>query len=86
MTRETNGELCFRTPLGRVLAVVPQPPAVPTDPVGELYTRNSALGLRIDAHTSMPSWLGERLDLGYAIDVLHPLANEKRELAARDQR
>jgi hypothetical protein len=22
----------------------------------------------------MPSWLGERLDLGYAIDVLHPLA------------
>jgi hypothetical protein len=26
----------------------------------------------------MPSWLGERLDLGYAIDVLHPRAvNEK---------
>jgi hypothetical protein len=23
---------------------------------------------------STPSWQGERLDLGYAIDVLHPLA------------
>jgi hypothetical protein len=21
------------------------------------------------------SWLGERLDIGYALDVLHPLAN-----------
>ena len=24
----------------------------------------------------MPSWLGERLDVAYAIDVLHPLASE----------
>jgi hypothetical protein len=24
----------------------------------------------------MPSWLGERLDLGYAISVLHPLARQ----------
>jgi hypothetical protein len=23
----------------------------------------------------MPNWDGERLDVGYAIDVLHPLAN-----------
>jgi hypothetical protein len=23
----------------------------------------------------MPLWSGERLDVGYAIDVLHPLAN-----------
>jgi len=22
----------------------------------------------------MPGWLGERLDVGWAIDVLHPLA------------
>jgi len=22
----------------------------------------------------MPGWLGERLDVGYAIDVLHPVA------------
>jgi len=26
------------------------------------------------AETGTPSWLGERLDVGWAIDVLHPLA------------
>jgi hypothetical protein len=26
----------------------------------------------------MPSWLGEPLDVGYAIDVLHPLATGER--------
>jgi len=25
--------------------------------------------------TSMPRWQGERLNVGYAIDVLHPLAS-----------
>jgi len=24
-----------------------------------------------------PGWLGERLDVGWAIDVLHPLANPR---------
>jgi 5-methylcytosine-specific restriction endonuclease McrA len=78
LTRAANGDLCFRTPQGRALAVVPDAPSVPSDPVEELCTLNDALGLRIGPHTSMPSWLGERLDLGYAIDVLHPLANEQR--------
>jgi len=31
-------------------------------------------GLDIHARTAMPGWLGERLDVGWAIDVLHPLA------------
>jgi hypothetical protein len=35
---------------------------------------NDAAGLELNAHTATPSWLGERLDVGYAIDVLHPLA------------
>lgn len=55
---------------------------MPVDAAGELRMRNDALGLRIDAQTATPSWLGERLDLGYAIDALHPLANEKRRLTA----
>jgi hypothetical protein len=42
--------------------------------VTALRTANDALGLRIDARTSTPGWLGERLDVGYAIDVLHRLA------------
>ena len=31
-------------------------------------------GLHLHARTAMPSWPGDRLDVGYAIDVLHPLA------------
>ena len=74
LTREANGDLSFRTPLGRLLAVVAAPPAVPADPVGELRAQNDALGLTIHAHTATPSWLGERLALDHAIGVLHPLA------------
>jgi 5-methylcytosine-specific restriction endonuclease McrA len=74
LTREANGDLSFRTPLGRLLAVVAAPPAVPADPVGELRAQNDTLGLTIHAHTTTPSWLGERLDLDHAIGVLHPLA------------
>jgi hypothetical protein len=36
---------------------------------------NRAQRLAIDAWTACPSWLGERLDLGWAIDVLHPACN-----------
>jgi hypothetical protein len=31
-------------------------------------------GLRLHARTACPGWLGERLDLAWAIGVLHPLA------------
>jgi hypothetical protein len=44
------------------------------DPVKVLRARHDAEGLAVDAHTATPGWLGERLDVGYAIDVLHPLA------------
>jgi hypothetical protein len=40
-----------------------------------LVAANRAHGLAIDARTSLPSWCGERLDLGWAIGVLHPAAN-----------
>jgi hypothetical protein len=39
-----------------------------------LRQRHNALGLHIDARTSTPTWAGERLDLEYAISVMHPLA------------
>jgi hypothetical protein len=74
VTREASGELSFRTPHGRPLPAVAPPTAAPTAPAERLRTDNEALGIRIDAHTSTPSWLGERLDLGYAISVMHPLA------------
>jgi hypothetical protein len=74
MAREPSGDLSFRTPQGWLLPAVPPPPPVPAQPADDLRAQNSTLGLHIDPLTSKPSWLGERLDLGYAIDVLHPLA------------
>ena len=72
--RESDGELHFRRPDGRHLPEVPLPPPVPGDPAQALRARHVADGLTLHARTAMPSWLGERLDLGWAIDVLHPLA------------
>jgi hypothetical protein len=70
--RCADGTLQFRRPDGRPFPDVPPTPAVPAAPCEELRAQQQALG--IDARTSMPGWLGERLDVGYAISVLHPLA------------
>ena len=72
--RQPDGALQFRRPDGRLLPEVPPPAAVPADPVQALRARHDAQGLRLHARTACPSWLGERLDVGWAIDVLHPLA------------
>ena len=66
--------MSFRRPAGRLLADVPPPPAVPHDPVHTLRARNEASGLRLPARTAWPGWQGEHLDVGWAIDVLHPQA------------
>jgi len=72
--RQPDGELRFRRPDGRLLPAVPPPAAIPADPVQTLRARHDAQGLRLHARTASPGWLGERLDVGWAIDVLHPLA------------
>jgi hypothetical protein len=46
---------------------------VPAAPCETLRARHE--NLEIHARTAMPGWLGERLDVGYAISVLHPLAS-----------
>ena len=74
VARQPDGALEFRRPDGRVLPDVPPAPAVPADPLHSLLTTNVGHGLQIDAHTSRVGWLGERLDVAWAIDVLHPLA------------
>ena len=73
-----TGELCFRRPNGEAIpeTVVPSPLSV--DAVAVLRAQNEANGIHIDARTSKPDWLGERLDLGWAIDVLHPAATGER--------
>jgi hypothetical protein len=72
--RGPDDTLQFRRPDGRPVPEVPPAPAVPADPVGALRARHAAQGLHLDARTTRPRWLGERLDLVWAIDVLHPLA------------
>jgi hypothetical protein len=42
--------------------------------VDSLRAQNDEGALHIDARTSMPGWQGERLDVGWAISVLHPRA------------
>ena len=74
--RLADGELRFRRPNAWILPDVPPPAPVPADPVERLHERHAEQGLRIHARTACPTWLGERLDLGYAIDVLHPLAQK----------
>jgi len=72
--RLPDGELRFRRPDGKLLPDAPSPAAVPADPIHALRMQHDAQELHIHARTAMPNWLGERLNVGYAIDVLHPLA------------
>jgi hypothetical protein len=72
--RQPEGTLRFRRPDGQLLPEVPLPSEVPDDPVKALRARHAENGLVLHARTAMPGWLGERLDVGWAIDVLHPLA------------
>jgi 5-methylcytosine-specific restriction endonuclease McrA len=77
--RQPDGQLQFRRPNGWVILDVPLSPDSPGDPVAAVRERNAASGLAPHARTAMPGWLGERLDVGYAIDVLHPRARETRD-------
>ncbi len=74
MERQADRELRFWRPDGRVVPQVPPAAAVPADPIHVLRARHETLGLQIHARSAIPGWLGERLDVGWAIDVLHPLA------------
>jgi len=82
--REPDGALCFRPPDGRPVSEVPAPAAVPDDPVEALRRRSAEERLDIHARTACAGWLGERLDVGWAIDVLHPLATRVERGAAAD--
>jgi 5-methylcytosine-specific restriction endonuclease McrA len=72
--RQPDGELQFRRPDGRLLPAAPPSPKVGEDVVNQLRARHAAQGLHLDGRTAMPGWSGERLNVGYAIDVLHPRA------------
>jgi len=71
--RQADGQLCFLRPDGRPIPDVPAPAAVPGNPTATLQVQNGGAGVQIDGRTAMPGWQGERLDVGWAISVLHPL-------------
>src|SRR5437899_2511137 len=75
--RDACGELRFRRPDGRLVPDVPRAPEVSGDPVKVLLARHDAEGLVIQARITTPGWMGERLDVGYAIDVLHLRCNSE---------
>ena len=72
--RQPDGELCFRRPDGRVVPDIPCSPQTPPDPVSVVRMHNDEAGIVVGPRTAKPLWQGERLNVGYAIDVLHPLA------------
>jgi 5-methylcytosine-specific restriction endonuclease McrA len=74
LDRQPAGELRFRRPDGRLLPEVPPALELRGDSLQLVRAQNEVEGLHLHARTAMPSWLGEPLDVGYAIDVLHPLA------------
>jgi hypothetical protein len=75
--RQPDGELQFRRPNGWIIPEVPRPADLPADPVAVIRARHEENGVALHARSTMPLWQGERLDVGYAIDVLHPLARDE---------
>ncbi|HEU5192494.1 MAG TPA: DUF222 domain-containing protein [Methylomirabilota bacterium] len=73
IARAPDETLHFHRPDGEPLPEAPVPPALGDAPVAALRARHAEAGLRITARTGLPLWLGERLDLGWAIDVLRPV-------------
>ncbi|MGH7552330.1 MAG: HNH endonuclease [Longimicrobiales bacterium] len=65
-----DGELRFHRPDGRALDAAPLAPRLPEDPPANLASAHCALGLEIDESTAMSGWMGERLDLDYAVLTL----------------
>jgi hypothetical protein len=86
VARGPDGTLQFRQPDGRPLPEMPPSAPVLGDPIEALRACHEAQGLRLDARTACPGWLGERLDLGWAIDVLHPRAARGPEGGCLDER
>jgi hypothetical protein len=72
--RLSDGTLRFLRPDGQIVPEVPPPSNVPDQAAPALRMRHEAAGLHLDHRTTCPGWLGERLAVGYAIDVLHPAA------------
>lgn len=68
----TPGRARFTRPDGTELPDVPRRPVAPKAPVRALLARNAKTGVDIGPWTATPDWLGDRLDLDWALFVLRP--------------
>ena len=72
-----NGEARFFWPDGRTLPDAPRSPRWTGAPLAPVLSCLDAARVRIDPHTATPQWHGERVDVGWAIDVMwKPRADE----------
>ena len=67
---DPGGEVAFRWPDGRPFPAAPAAPRWTGPALALTDLRLDAAGIAIGPATATPHWHGERLDLGYAIDVL----------------
>ena len=73
--RLPDGELEVRHPCGYVIPQVPPAPKLAGDSEALLRRQTAAARVEVGAKTLLPNWDGARLNLGYAISVMHPRAN-----------
>ncbi len=73
--RGLDGALLFRDPHGGAIPNMSELPALSRDPMDLIWEANLRHRVYPGAHTLTPDWRGEPVDIGWAIDVLHPLAN-----------
>ena len=73
-----EAEARFYGPDGRPIPVVPARPAIPADPVADLFLTHRERGVDPDGWTTTPLWFGKTLDLDLALDMLRsPLARAR---------
>jgi 5-methylcytosine-specific restriction endonuclease McrA len=72
--RLPDDTLRFLKPDGSLLPDAAPLPELPSDPAEVIRAHNKERGLRINARTAFPTWAG-RMNAGWAVGVLHPLAN-----------
>jgi hypothetical protein len=68
-----DGSARFRRPTGLVIEEAPALPRVAGDAVAALARRLARDGVRVDAEESLPSWNGDAVDLGWAVQWMRGL-------------
>ena len=80
-----TGDAAFCWPDGRLFPDAPSAPRWTGPPLAPTGAHLAAAGIEIGPDTATPDWHGERLDLGYAIDVLWKPRTDSGAAGARMQ-